>query len=328
MIRCTELNLNNEKNRIKAESFLETHGLRLEKLDRMYVLLGDREEWLGCGGRFRNVLKCFAIDETRRNEALLDLLVTELLKDSYMEGLEDLFIYTKSGYGELFTSFGFSPVADTGTVCLLHRGPSGIHAVLKGLHPKNEESGVTGAIVVNANPFTYGHRYLIETSAAKVDQLFVFVVENDASRFPFKDRFHLVKLGTADLPNVTVLRSTEFIISNATFPSYFLKETALADRQHALLDSLIFKKYFIPWFGITKRFLGEEPMDQSTSIYNETLLSVLPPECEVIIIPRKKHDEHYISASTVRRALDSGDFDLIREMVPKGTYDYLKENYG
>jgi [citrate (pro-3S)-lyase] ligase len=66
----------------------------------------------------------------------------------------------------------------------------------------------------------------------------------------------------------------------------------------------------------------------TTNLYNSTLLKVLPPECEVIVIPRKTLDEKVISASTVRRELDKGNFAAIRELVPDVTYRYLEENYG
>jgi [citrate (pro-3S)-lyase] ligase len=328
MIQCAELNLSIEKNKEAAANFLKGHGLRMEELERLFVLRDEKDKWVGCGGRYRNVLKCFALDETRRNEALLDTLVTALVTDSYRQGYEDLFIYTKSGYGEMFASFGFSPVADTGSVVLLHRGPNTVARVLERMKVDISPSDLVGAIVVNSNPFTKGHRYLIESSSRKVDKLIVFVVENDASRFPFKDRYRLVKEGVSDLKNVHVFPSTQYIISNATFPSYFLKEKEMADEQHAILDSLIFKNYFVRHFNIRKRFLGEEPIDMTTNLYNSTLLKVLPPECEVIVIPRKTLDEKVISASTVRRELDKGNFDAIRELVPDVTYRYLEENYG
>lgn len=328
MVKSIELNLKIEQNKLKVTEYLSRFGLRLENLDRMYVLLEDDGEWSGCGGRYRNVLKCFAVDESKRNEALLDKLVSALVTDSYMEGYEDLFIYTKSEYADRFKNYGFNQVIDTGTVTLLQRGPGSIEEVLKRMDIQVKDDESVGSIVVNANPFTYGHRHLIETSSLKVDKLIVFVVENDASRFPFKDRFHLVKSQVKDLTNVIVVPSSQYIISNATFPSYFLKETSLADVQHAYLDSMIFKKYFVPWFRISKRFLGEEPLDKSTNIYNETLLKVLPPECEVIVIPRKNLGEKPISASTVRRELDAGNFEAIRNLVPEGTFNYLKEHYG
>ena len=328
MITISELNLRLESNRKRLSEFLHGFGLKDEELDLMYILLEEDGEWIGCGGKSRNILKCFAIEDSRRNEGLLDLLMTALITDSYNEGFENLFIYTKSYYASLFKSYGFDEVIDTKTVTLLQRGPTTIEKALKAMNVSLDEHESVGAIVLNANPFTLGHRYLVEMSSILVDKLLVFVVENDVSRFPFKDRFKLVQSQVEDLENVIVLPSSEYIISNATFPSYFLKESSLADAEHAILDAMIFKKYFVPWFHISKRFLGEEPLDKSTNLYNETLIKTLPPECEVIVIPRKLFGDNFISASIVRKELDAGNFDAIKELVPEGTFRYLKEDYG
>ena len=55
---------------------------------------------------------------------------------------------------------------------------------------KNQKNitGKIGAIVMNCNPFTLGHKYLIKESLKKVDYLYIFVVEEDKSIFPFKDK--------------------------------------------------------------------------------------------------------------------------------------------
>lgn len=328
MITISELNLRLESNRKRLSEFLNGFGLKDEELDRMYILLEEDGEWVGCGGKSRNILKCFAIEDSRRNEGLLDLLMTALITDSYNEGFENLFIYTKSDYASMFKNYGFDEVINTKTIALLQRGPATIKKALRDMAVSIVEQGSVGAIVVNANPFTLGHRYLIEMSSILVDKLLIFVVENDVSRFSFNDRFKLVKSQVEDLDNVIVLPSSEYIISNATFPSYFLKESNLADTEHAILDAMIFKKYFVPWFHISKRFLGEEPLDKSTNLYNETLIKTLPPECEVIVIPRKLFGDNFISASIVRKELDAGNFDAIKELVPEGTFRYLKEKYG
>ena len=50
-----------------------------------------------------------------------------------------------------------------------------------------------GAIVMNCNPFTLGHRYLVEYAASQVEHLYIFAIEEDKSIFPFVDRFELIK---------------------------------------------------------------------------------------------------------------------------------------
>ncbi len=182
-----------------------------------------------------------------------------------------------------------------------------------------------GAIVMNCNPFTFGHRALVEYAAAQVVKLYVFVVEEDKSIFPFADRIELVKQGVKDLANVEVLPSGKFIISQRTFSGYFSKE----ELQDAVVDSSedveIFGREIAPTLGITVRFAGEEPTDNVTRQYNETMREILPRYgVEFREIPRKEIGGEPISASSVREALKRGDFDRIKELVPPATLKYLR----
>ena len=185
-----------------------------------------------------------------------------------------------------------------------------------------------GAIVMNCNPFTLGHRYLIKHAAAQVVKLYIFVVEEDKSEFPFADRIKLVKRGVEDLPNVEVLPSGKFIISQTTFSGYFSK----AELQDVAVDSSedveIFGREIAPTLGITIRFAGEEPLDNVTRQYNETMKKILPRYgVEFREIPRKNRGGEVISASRVRKALKEGDFDTIKNLVPETTLKYLRGLY-
>lgn len=185
-----------------------------------------------------------------------------------------------------------------------------------------------GSIVMNCNPFTLGHRYLIEQSAAKVDKLFIFVVEEDKSIFPFTDRIELVRNGTEDLANVTVLPSGNYIISSLTFTDYFEKSEHQDRVIDPSLDVELFGAYIAPALGINIRFAGEEPLDNITRQYNETMAKILPRYgVKFEEIPRKEQEGEVISASRVRKLLDAKDFGAIAKIVPKTTYNYLLENY-
>lgn len=193
----------------------------------------------------------------------------------------------------------------------------------------NIENGC-GAIVMNANPFTNGHRYLVENALSQVRQLILFVVEEDCSYVPFADRFRLVEQGVADLKNVVVVPSGNYIISSTTFQSYFEKETKTEAVIDAAKDIDIFGKQIAPALGIVKRFVGEEPKDFITKQYNEQMKLRLPRYgIELVEIPRAKEDTigDVISASTVRASLKDGKYDLIGKMVPVSTLNYLKSNY-
>ena len=68
-----------------------------------------------------------------------------------------------------------------------------------------------------------------------------------------KRRMELVKQGTADLTNVTVLPTGPYLLSAATFPTYFLKDREAAGQIQCALDIEIFTKRYAPHFGITDR---------------------------------------------------------------------------
>ena len=182
-----------------------------------------------------------------------------------------------------------------------------------------------GAIVMNCNPFTLGHQYLVEYAAAQVVRLYLFVVEEDRSEFPFKDRLELVKQGVAHLPNVEVLPSGKFIISQTTFSGYFNKASLQDVAVDSSEDVELFGKEIAPTLGITIRFAGSEPKDNVTRQYNETMRAILPRYgVEFREIPRKEFGDEVISASSVREALQRGDMDKVKSLVPATTFEYLR----
>ena len=199
---------------------------------------------------------------------------------------------------------------------------------IQSIVPLRIENGISGSIVVNCNPFTLGHRFLIEYAANKVDRLFLFVVEEDKSEFTFADRFRLVKKGIAGIENVVVIPSGKYIISTKTFAEYFEKSEKQDITIDATQDLKIFGSKIAPALGITKRFAGEEPFDNITRQYNDSMQRILPQYgIEFEVIPRKENDGEAISASRVRELLRNRDFDAIAQLVPKSTLQFLIEEY-
>lgn len=193
----------------------------------------------------------------------------------------------------------------------------------------NEKFSITiGSIVMNCNPFTLGHRYLIEQALKQCDYLAVFVVQEDKSIFPFEDRLHLVSEGVADLPNVLVIPSGRFIISSLTFSEYFNKSELQEREIDTSNDILIFAREIAPCLHITKRFAGEEPLDKVTKQYNDSMRKLLPEYgIQFIEIPRVESAGEVISASRVRKLLEEKDFESIKKIVPESTFKYLIEKY-
>lgn len=185
-----------------------------------------------------------------------------------------------------------------------------------------------GSIVMNCNPFTLGHQYLIGYAAERVDYLYVFVVEEDKSYFKFEDRIELVKAGTAHLRNVKVLPSGQFIISSTTFSEYFDKANLKGTTIDTSLDVETFGSQIAPCLNISVRFVGEEPLDPITAQYNQSMKDILPKYgIEVCEIPRKEDEVGVISASRVRKCLEENKWDEIKKLVPETTYLFLEEKF-
>ena len=285
------------------------------------VLVWEEQTLIATGSRDRNILKCIAVEDACQGQGLTALVLTHLRQNAFQAGYSHLFLYTKPQNEYLFTPLLFYPIARTGKALLMEDRARGINRFLESL---KAPEGECGAIVMNADPFTLGHRYLAETAATQCRNLLIFVLSEDRGSVPADVRLELVRRGTADLPNVTVLPTGPYLISAATFPTYFLKDRDSAPEVHCMLDVDIFAKHFAPHFHITRRFVGTEPLSALTARYNATLAEQLPRRgIQVTELPRMEKDGTPISASRVRSALAAGDRNTVRELVPKSTYDYL-----
>lgn len=181
-----------------------------------------------------------------------------------------------------------------------------------------------GSIVMNCNPFTYGHRYLIEKALESADFLIIFVVEEDKSSFSFTERVSMVKEGVADLSNVMVVPSGPFILTQMSFPEYFVKEKSEDLNRHTEQDIMTFAEKIAPQLGISCRFVGEEAEDEVTEQYNMAMKKILPQYgIELIEIPRKTINGKPISASLVREYIEKGSIDRLAELVPATTGAFL-----
>lgn len=283
------------------------------------VTLWDNGALAATGSRKGNLLKCIAVDPKHRGEDLTAAILSQLRSDAFSEGHKHLFLYTKPENRRLFEALFFHPIAQTDRVLLMEDTRDGIQKFLDTL-PQAVTGTKIGALVMNCNPFTLGHRYLIETTAKECDHVYIFVLSEDQSRFSARDRMEMVRLGTEDLPHVTVLPTGPYLISNATFPTYFLKNRETAAKVHCDLDIRIFETYFVPRFGITHRYVGTEPLSPMTAQYNDTLKEKLR-SVTLVEIPRIESGSEPVSASAVRAALDAGED--IQHLVPQSTYEYL-----
>ncbi|PIE22002.1 MAG: [citrate (pro-3S)-lyase] ligase [Planctomycetota bacterium] len=320
------IDLISQGDRERARKLIEAAGLCFEPdVDEM---LGVHEggALLGTASRKNNVLKMFALAPEAQGGGLLGELASELLRRAFEAGQESLFVFTKPEYAPSFEQLNFTLLATAGQAVMLEHG-GGLARYLAH-YGKLFRPGDNGAVVVNANPFSLGHRYLIEQAAQSCDTLYVFVVQEDRSVFPYTLRRRLVEEGTADLDNVVVLGSSSYAVSAQTFPAYFLNRDEDVPALQMEIDLTLFAEQIAPAFSLRRRFVGHEPYCVTTRQYNETMRRVLPRfGIELVELERRRVDESsYVSASRVRDVLrqHGADDSELSQLVPPTTLAALR----
>ena len=312
----------------QIRSLLVDSGLGMDSDITLFIEAWADTALVGCAGLAANVIKCVAVDERLRGANLSARLLAEVENVALARGDFHLFLCTRPCNKARFGRSGFWPIAQSGNnAVLMENTPQGIERYCRSLRQKRQPGDKVGGIVMNANPFTLGHRHLVEQAASQCDWLHLFVVREDASFFPFCARLEMVRAGVAHLRNVTVHEGSQYIISRATFPAYFLKESGKVQQAWSEIDVLIFRNYIAPALGITHRFIGSEPFCAVTHQYNQTLHALLAGSVTVVEIPRIKMMGSAISASEVRRLLKTQQFSRIRDIVPESTFAHLEMHY-
>ncbi|MBQ6278971.1 MAG: [Muribaculaceae bacterium] len=319
-----EMPLTLKRNRTMVENFLAKSDLRLDDMD-YYAAVVDRESYsMLAGGGFKDdIIKCIAVDDSLRGTGMSQQLISHLMSQMNVQGHNNVKVFTKPGNIDIFESLGFKTLGESSKAILLENGLYGLSSYVSYLKSLKRE-GKNGIIVMNANPFTLGHQYLVEQAAAQVDNLYVIVVAEDKSLFSSDERQAMVTAGCAYLKNVTVCRGSSYIISAATFPSYFIKQASDAALAQIELDLDITARHIVPALGATVRFVGSEPSDELTRAYNSAMHDMLPQRgITVIELPRLEKEGNHISASAVRLLLKNGNLLQAKKFVPGTTLPYL-----
>ena len=350
------LNPATPRQRQRIEAFLKRNALRIDDMNYYAAVLDDDGEMIAGGGLKDDVIKCVAVDDAHKGEAIANTLVSHLISHANQEGYGCIKLFTKPKNRQLFESLSFRLLAEAPEAVLMETGIGGISNTVEALKKIKEESEKykeynkeckedskecrentsylttstpqhlnttmqpTGCIVMNCNPFTLGHRYLIEQAAKQVERLYVMVVREDCSLFAYTERKAMVEQGVADIENVSVIDGSDYAISRATFPTYFLKRLDDAADTQMLLDLDLFRRHIAPALGATVRFVGTEPTDQLTRRYNQLMHEALK---DVREINRLEKDGNAVSASRVRKAMEEGDMNTIRQLVPPTTLPYI-----
>jgi [citrate (pro-3S)-lyase] ligase len=307
----------------EALALIKDQGLSFEPGFDDFVCLFDDEKIIACGARSGYVLKMIAISTAHQGTDLLGELVTKLLLSAISAGHDTVFVFTSPQNVTSFKALNFRLLTINGPVALMEHGP-GLCSFISACAPKIV-CGNNGSIIINGNPFTLGHQHLVEYAAKRVDQLYLFVVREDSSIFPFEARLYMAQKATSHLRNVTVLDTSRYAISAGTFPSYFLKKLDTAAENQMQTDLHLFAQHIAPAFHISYRFVGQEPFCKTTATYNEMMKKIFGAYKIVLLeIPRISVYGLPISATRVRSAFAANDNETLKLLVPSTTVEFLQ----
>jgi [citrate (pro-3S)-lyase] ligase len=323
ILRSSDLGIARPGNTSRAASVSglgSSHGRKIARSQ-------DRQRLVAVAARAGYVLKMFAIDDSCQGGEALGSLVTALTSLGRAAGHGAFLVYTRPEHAQSFQHCGFRLLVATSAVALLECG-GGLERYLDA-HRRLRRPGRNGAVVINGNPFTRGHQYLVEQAAARVDTLFAFIVREDRSVFPFAARYRLAEEATRHIPNVAVLDTSRYAVSAGPFPSYFLRRNDEKAKLQMEVDVRLFAAHLAPAFGIAERLVGHEPYCDTTAAYNRTMAEVLPDYgVQLVEIERRAEGGRFISATDVRAAIASGDIAALAALVPTTTLAYLQSPEG
>lgn len=337
-----QLNPSIPRQRRRIEQFLDDNGLRLDDVDYYAALVDDTTDEIVAGGGLKGgVIKCVAVADGHKGEAVANQIVSHLIAQANADGHQCVKLFTKPQNQRMFESMSFRLLAEAPKAILMETGIGGIKRYCEELKSekgkvKSEKSNgklhhlnpspqqpimpQSGIIIMNCNPFTLGHRYLIEQAAQQVQTLYILVVREDCSMFGYDERKAMIVRGVAHINNVVVCDGSEYSISATTFPTYFLKSLSDASDSQMTLDIDLYRRHIAPALGATVRFVGTEPDDPLTRRYNELMKSMLPDVREVA---RLQQSGVVVSASRVRKAIVENHLALAARLVPPTTVPYI-----
>ena len=320
-----DMPLSLKSNRTRVERFLADSGLRLEDVDYYAAVTDDDGNIIAGGGLQGNVIKCIAVGEAARETGLSNKLISHLIGMANQQGADSVKVFTKPDNRTVFESMGFKVIASAPRAILMENGMKGIGRYTDYLRrTRGDRPDGAAAIVMNANPFTRGHRYLVEQAANGASTLYVIAVREDRSTFSYAERLAMIQAGCKGLDNVVVVEGSDYAISELTFPTYFLKQVTDATDTHITLDLDLFARHIAPALGVTTRFVGSEPIDALTQRYNELMQEQLPQHgIAVKTVERLTQGDQPVSASRVRQAMADGSLSHAAALVPQTTEPYL-----
>ena len=315
---------------LQVDTLLAQEGIRRDaNLDYTCGIFDDDWNLAATGSCFHNTIRCLAVSGAHQGEGLLNQVISHLVDVQMARGNSHLFLYTKPDSAKFMADLGFHEIARVpNALVFMENRRNGFARYCDTLLQNKGGGQRIAGIVMNANPFTLGHLHLVEKAARENDTVHLFILSEEAGPIPFSVRRMLVEQGVSHLDNVVCHASGPYLISSATFPSYFLKDSDTAIQAQAELDLLVFGK-IAGVLGIQRRYVGQEPGSHVTALYNQVMLQKLPMQgIECTEIPRLTQGAAVISASTVRQAIHDGRTEAIRDWVPESTYAFFQSPQG
>ncbi len=320
--------LNTKKQIVEYQNLLEDAGLKYEeKKYKLGVYLN--KELVGGISFEENCILQLVVREEFKGKGISNILISEVIKYAFTINIFHLFVYTKPDNETQFNDLGFHTIIKVDNVVFLENKRNGIVDYCKELESKKVAGEKIGSLVMNLNPITLGHKYLIDKALEKCDHVHIFVVKENKSVFEYEDRYRLLKEVVKDYEDVTVHNGSEYIISTATFPTYFIKSEECISDAYAKLDTNIFGKYISKALNINYRYVGTEPYCKTTNVYNKNLKEELPKYGVVVEeISRIEIESNTISASKVRELIKKGEVEESYKFLPNATKEFLKTEKG
>ncbi len=313
----------------RLQLFLRSCELDYDPSIQFSVLVMNDDGIAATGSLDGSTIKCVAVSPTHQGEDLTAQVMTALMNRAAQNGHQHLMLYTKPRNQYMFQSFGFHPVIRTADVLLMENRRDGLRGFLNGLPRPADAQQPVGCIVANCNPFTLGHRYLIEKAASECAWVHLFILSENRGMFTPEQRLEMVKAGCADLSNVLIHPTGPYMVSSSTFPSYFIKDKQRVDDIHCELDIRLFGETIAPALGITRRYVGTEPGCAVTAHYNARMKELLPVYGIALMeIERKTASGSFISASCVRSMIDEGCFNQLADLLPPTTLQMINAREG
>jgi [citrate (pro-3S)-lyase] ligase len=334
--RQETLDLDNPFDVKLVKDFLSEQGFEYDpsEVECSMIVYNLKGELVGTGSHLGRILKYVCVASKFRDTTAFALIVT-YMTEKLLKKYKHTFVFTRPENSVRFSGLGYTEIASAPPLfSLLEFGFESIFTYQDYLYTLKvpAKTADVAAIVVNCNPFTNGHKFLIEKAAAENEIVYLFVVEEDLSAFPFAVRWKLIEKGIAHLKNVVMVRGGMYIVSGAIFPAYFLKNETINDvmQRQAELDVKIFANYVVPVMGIKKRYVGTEKYCATTAAYNQAMKTILPDYgVEIVEVTRKAigleadNSPDYISASKVRDAIKKDKLEELIDFLPDSTRDFL-----